>query len=151
MATPLNAAETAELLNDGLDATCDDRCAGAANLTAGEFRVLAAESLTPEEAADRVGCDTAWIRRAVEARRLYGFECDGVLRLPSYQFAAGGVLPGLSDVLLALPETLHPLAVHRFLTMALRQLSLGGEELSPLGWLRAAGDTNLLRQVAAEL
>jgi hypothetical protein len=71
-------------------------------------------------------------------RSLYGIEYDGERRLPRFQFERKQVLPGLREVVSALPEGQNPLDVAEWFLSPNPDLELDDPEgpLSPREWLR---------------
>jgi hypothetical protein len=82
---------------------------------------------------------------------LYGVVVAGTWRLPLFQFTGTGVLPGLDQVVPALPEGLHPLAVANWFTGANVDLDTGSGPVSPLDWLTAGGDPAPVARLASAL
>lgn len=113
--------------------------------------VLRDSALTVAEAAETVGVDTSRIRHRLLARRLSGWKERGGWRLPAWQFASTGVLPGLEVVLEACPDDQPPLVVAAFMTTAQPDLLLDGEPATPRAWLLASGDPNPVAKLASML
>jgi excisionase family DNA binding protein len=123
------------------------------------YAALLQKSLTPEEAAQRLGVTAGRVRQLLAERRLLGVQLEGRWRIPEFQFVpvpenetqrspadrgAGAVyriLPGLDRVLAAIPEGIHLLTLHGWLTTPKRDLAVDDlgtdrpQELSPLAWL----------------
>jgi hypothetical protein len=70
-------------------------------------------------------------------RSLYGIEYDGERRLPRFQFERKQVLPGLREVISALPEGLNPLDVAEWFLSPNPDLELEKQDApaSPRDWL----------------
>ncbi|PRZ42521.1 hypothetical protein CLV47_105143 [Antricoccus suffuscus] len=116
-------------------------------IRSGEHDVIArlalvdARTLTTEQVAKRLKTDPSRVRHRLRARSLYALPSTGrTRRFPIWQFTDGGVVPGLREVLAALPEDMHPFEVEDFFSSRSSELVLNGEELSPLLWLHANGD-----------
>ncbi len=113
------------------------------------YAALLQKALTPEEAAQRLGVTAGRVRQLLAERRLLGVQIEGRWRIPEFQFAPAGrgagaacrILPGLDRVLAAIPEGMHLLTLHRWLTTPKRDLAVDDlgtdrpQELSPLAWL----------------
>ena len=63
------------------------------------------------EASARLQVDSSRIRQQLRARSPFGIEHNGQWRLPLFQFERDDTLPGLGDVLHALPTDLTALDV----------------------------------------
>lgn len=107
------------------------------------------DGYTTTEVAKRFGLAPSNIRRAALRRSLY---VAGRTRrrehvFPRWQFTAEGPLPGLREVLAALPEGVHPLDVATFMTTSNDALG----ERSPVEWLAGGGAPGRAAQAADEL
>jgi excisionase family DNA binding protein len=115
------------------DATHLDRATDATMSVLG----AASQSLTIEQAADRLGLHRSRVSHRLRDHQLYSFRIGSQRRLPRWQFTAeGGPLPGLDTVLAALPADLHPTAVEGFFTSPDADL----DGASPAQWLSSGGD-----------
>jgi hypothetical protein len=99
------------------------------------YMALLDTSFTTSEAADLLKVDVSRIRQRLRERSLFGVEYDGERRLPRFQFEQHLVLPGLREVLAALPEALNPLDVAEWFLSPNPDLELGTGALSPREWL----------------
>ncbi|MBP1325082.1 hypothetical protein JOF28_000314 [Leucobacter exalbidus] len=73
------------------------------------------------------------VRRAATEGALYSFASvsgDNIW-FPSWQFTASGLLPGLQEIVRALPRSYHPVSVHDLMTEPDEAL----DGLSPVQWL----------------
>lgn len=102
--------------------------------------VLRESALTAAEAADRLGVDASRVRHRIAAGRLVGWKDRGGWRLPVWQFAGRGVLPGLETVLAATPSDQPPLVVASFMNTPQHDLAIGEQPSTPRDWLLAGGD-----------
>jgi hypothetical protein len=97
-------------------------------------------SLSVERAAKLLRVDPSRVRQRLggPAPSLYGFKFRGTWHLPAEQFDGRAALPGLAEVVPAIPRDLHPLEVVQWLTLPNPDLTPGeeGEHLSPRDWLR---------------
>jgi hypothetical protein len=76
-----------------------------------DYMALIETSLTAGQAAKLLGVDVSRIRQRLRAGTLMGIEYEGEWRLPLFQFERGLVLPGLGEVIAALPAGMNPLDV----------------------------------------
>ncbi|MDQ2588500.1 DNA-binding protein [Saccharothrix yanglingensis] len=113
--------------------------------------VLRDSALTVADAARQLGVDTSRIRHRLGMGRLVGWKDRGSWRLPAWQFAGDGVLPGLEAVLAAVPADQPALVVAGFMTTEQEDLSVDGEPTSPREWLLAGGDPRRVTALAAQL
>ncbi|MGA2188671.1 MAG: hypothetical protein ABSH33_09075 [Steroidobacteraceae bacterium] len=101
-----------------------------------DYMALIETSLTTGVAAELLKVDVSRIRQRLRERSLYGIEYDGERRLPLFQFERQQVLPGLREVITALPEALNPLDVVEWFLSPNPDLELGADSsLSPRNWL----------------
>jgi hypothetical protein len=120
--------------------------------TAAAYGALLAGGLTVAEAAARLDVDPSRVRHRLADRTLWGIRLRAGWRLPAVQFADdGGMVPGLDRVLPAIPADLHPVAVWRWLTTPIPDLSLDGSPVAPLPWLAAGGRPDQVAVLAAGL
>lgn len=105
--------------------------------TIADYMALLETSLTTAEAARYLKVDVSRIRQRLRERSLYGVDYDGERRLPRFQFERKQVLPGLREVISALPEALNPLDVAEWFLSPNPDLELEDEDapLSPREWL----------------
>jgi hypothetical protein len=102
-----------------------------------DYMALIETSLTTGQAAGYLKLDVSRIRQRLRERSLYGIEYDGERRLPRFQFERKQVLPGLREVIGALPEHLNPLDVAEWFLSPNPDLEVAGQDapLSPRDWL----------------
>lgn len=102
-----------------------------------DYMALIETSFTTGQAADYLKVDVSRIRQRLRERSLFGIEYDGERRLPRFQFERKQVLPGLREVLGALPENLNPLDVAEWFLSPNPDLEVAGQDvpLSPRDWL----------------
>jgi hypothetical protein len=102
---------------------------------------LLTASLTIEEAATALGLSRSRISHRISGQSLYAFTIQGRRYLPRWQFrqgpggVVGDVIPGLAQIVPAIPREMHPLAVEAFMTGPLEDL--GGK--SPVDHLCSYG------------
>jgi hypothetical protein len=100
-----------------------------------DYMALLETSYTTSEAAKYLKVDVSRIRQRLRERTLVGIDYDGERRLPRFQFERHQVLPGLREVIAALPEGLNPLDVAQWFLAANPDLEAGERTLSPRNWL----------------
>jgi hypothetical protein len=111
-----------------------------------------ASALSVPAAAVRLGIEPAGVRRRLASRRLYGIRLGESWQLPAFQFVdGGGALPGLHQLLAALPDDLHPMSVWRFLSSAAPELATEDGPWSPLEWLTAGGSPDPVVDLARQI
>ncbi|MBP1325469.1 hypothetical protein JOF28_000701 [Leucobacter exalbidus] len=79
--------------------------------------------------------EPASVRRAASEGALYSFasEVGEAIWFPTWQFTTSGLLPGLQEIVRALPRSYHPVTVRDLMTEPDADEMLGG--LSPVQWL----------------
>lgn len=113
---------------------------------------LVVGALSTNEVADRLGVDASRVRHRAAEGSLYALRLQRQNRYPRWQFAADGpTLPGLREVLAALPDDLHPLAVEGFMRTPQPEYEVHGRELNAIEWLAAGGDPEAVVALAAAL
>ena len=113
--------------------------------------VLRDSALTVAEAARQLQVDTSRIRHRLGVGRLVGWKDKGSWRLPAWQFAGNGVLPGLEAVLATVAQDQPALVVAAFMTTAQEDLPVDGTPTTPREWLLAGGDPRRVADLAAML
>ncbi|MCP2202703.1 DNA-binding protein [Lentzea flava] len=113
--------------------------------------VLRDSALTVAEAARQLQVDTSRIRHRLGVGRLVGWKDRGSWRLPAWQFAGTGVLPGLETVLAAVPSDQPALVVAAFMTTLQEDLPVDGKPATPRDWLLAGGDPRRVADLASVL
>ena len=103
----------------------------------GDYMALLETSYSTSEAAKYLKVDASRIRQRLREHSLFGIDYDGEKRLPRFQFERQQVIPGLREVIAALPEGLSPLDVAEWFLSPNPDLEVAGQEkpLSPRDWL----------------
>jgi hypothetical protein len=137
VASSLSAGEVAALESVGLSTATwvDEAVNDPLMYSVIDYMALLETSLSTSAAAELLQVDVSRIRQRLRERSLYGIEYDGERRLPRFQFERQLVLPGLREVLAALPEALNPLDVAQWFLASNPDLELGDVALSPRDWL----------------
>jgi hypothetical protein len=153
-AADLPAPEVAALRRGGFElAPLSAESSNALARTTAEYAVLQSTSLTAGETARKLGVDPSRVRQLLAARKIYGLQVRGAWKIPVFQFVDDRLLPGLEEVVPALPKALHPIAVyHWFMTPNpdLAPEELDGE-LSPREWLLSGHSPRPVAELAADL
>lgn len=151
-ASPATAAATTYLVaHGGPDLDGDPTSAGDLR----QRRVLAAaktmseivgSALTLDHVAETLGLSRSRISHRLAEQTLWAFTAHGHRYVPRWQITTDvprdrsrfgvGTLPGLPQVVPAIPKNLHPLAVETFMTAARDEF----EGRSPVEWLVSGGD-----------
>lgn len=121
--------------------------------TAAEYAALVASAYSVNQAAEILHVEPSRIRQRLAAHTLYGIKDHGNWRLPRFQFENGQLVPNIGAVFARLRDGLHAVSVWRWFTTTNPDLVVGVDEtpVSPLEWLRAGLDVELVAQLAAEL
>jgi len=118
-----------------------------------DYMALIETSLSTAEAAAMLDVDVSRIRQRIRERSLYGVEYEGEWRLPRFQFERNKVLPGLTEVLSALPAELNPLDVATWFLGP--NIDLEADEdappMSPRAWLLRGSSPRTVAQLARHL
>jgi hypothetical protein len=140
--------ETGEFTHESLDSS---RAAIARGELAEQERRTRQEgidaSLTTEAVAIRLGVDFADVETRRARGDLFAFVADGETRYPTWQFTDDPqkpVLPGIAQLLPALPDDWHPAGILAFMTTAKSSLRMGDEQVTPQQWLLRGGDPRTL-------
>jgi hypothetical protein len=100
-----------------------------------DYMALLETSYTTSEASKYLKVDVSRVRQRLREGTLFGVEYDGERRLPRFQFERRQVLPGLREVMAALPAGLNPLDVAQWFLAPNPDLEMEKENLSPREWL----------------
>jgi len=154
LATDLTAAEAAALRRVGafkdeapIRADSDPLIRSQA-----EYMGLLEESLSAAEAAKLLHVDVSRVRQRLRERSLFGLEHEGSWRLPRFQFERRLVIPGLAQVLKALPPDLFPLDVVDWFLLPDPDLQLDSDPapLSPRQWLMSGRSVERVATLARD-
>jgi len=120
--------------------------------TAVKDAAIRSSALTVRQAAKQLGVTDGRIRQRLTARTLHGMLVDGAWQLPRWQFGEDGKpIRGLEKVLPRLPEGMHPVAVHAWLTTPKSDLELDGDPISPVQWLAGGGKVDEVTALVGDL
>ncbi len=119
--------------------------------TAAEYAALVASALTVAQAAEHLGVDGSRVRQRLGAGTLYGIKLSSGWRVPRFQLAERGVVPGFDRVAPRL-TSVHPVSVARWFTRPHVDLVLDDDGLiSPRDWLQMGRDPERVAALADEL
>lgn len=118
-----------------------------------QYMALLEESLSAAEAAKLLKVDVTRVRQRLRERSLFGLEYERTWRLPRFQFERRLVIPGLAQVLAALPPDLFPLDVVDWFLLPEPELQLDSDSapLSPRGWLLCGRPIDTVVRLAHDL
>jgi len=104
-----------------------------------QFMALLEDSLCVAEAAELLRVGASRVRQRLRGRTLFGIEHERSWILPRFQFARRLVIPGLAEILKALPPDLFPLDIVDWFVLPDPDLQVDGDAvaLSPRQWLLA--------------
>jgi hypothetical protein len=108
--------------------------------TAARFAALLSQSLTLQQASERLGVHPSRLRQRLAARTLYGIKVEDEWRVPAFQFDGDRLLPNLGPVMRRLPPDAHPLGIATWFMTPDPDLELDDGPASPRDWLRSGGD-----------
>ncbi|MGH3090685.1 MAG: hypothetical protein ACRDSJ_25680 [Rubrobacteraceae bacterium] len=129
----------------------------AASRTAARYAAMLSLALTESEVREMLGVGASRVRQRVADGSLYAISVGRERRFPSFQFDGRTLVPGIGEVLKALPDDLHPLEVESWLTSPDPDLTMDGEDgetseaLSPREWLISGGSVEALLPTARDL
>lgn len=103
---------------------------------AASYQQSVAESWDVDRVAVFLNLERNAVRRAATGGALYSFASGSgdSLWFPTWQFTASGLLPGLPEIVQALPRSYHPISVHDLMTEPNEAL----QGRSPVQWLSDA-------------
>ncbi|MGC1457189.1 MAG: hypothetical protein WA825_02805 [Steroidobacteraceae bacterium] len=118
-----------------------------------QYMALLEESVSTAEAAKLLRVDVTRVRQRLRERSLYGLEYEGAWRLPRFQFERRLIIPGLAQILKALPPDLFPLDVLDWFLLPEPELQLESDAapLSPRAWLLSGRPIDAVVKVARDL
>jgi hypothetical protein len=118
-----------------------------------QYMALLAESLSAAEAAKLLHVDVSRVRQRFRERSLFGIEHEGSWRLPRFQFERRLIIPGLAQILEALPTDLFPLDVFDWFVLPDSDLQLDSDAapLSPREWLLSGRPVEAVVKLASDL
>jgi excisionase family DNA binding protein len=148
---PLSCADEDFLsAHSGVTPATGEQVAAAMAATTAELVALVETSLSAREVAEATGRDASTVRHWIRDGALHTLQIGGRRRLPRWQFTDDGQpLPGLGQVLAALPDGLHPLSVLGFFTSPKPELEIADVAASPRDWLAGGGDARPVAALAA--
>jgi hypothetical protein len=118
-----------------------------------QYMALLEESLSAAEAAKLLHVDVSRVRQRLRERSLFGIEHEGSWRLPRFQFERRLVIPGLAQILKALPPDLFPLDVVDWFALPDSDLQLESDTapMSPREWLLSGRPVETVVKLASDL
>jgi hypothetical protein len=135
----------------------DPSGAGQVALGLARSRRFRDEAFTVAQAATALGVTAGRVRQLVSTGAVVTMPGspgspggEGSYLLPAWQIVDGRLLPGLAPVAKA-AAGLHPLTFAGFMTRPDRDLVADGKAVSPVAWLLAGGDPDVVAQLVAGL
>jgi hypothetical protein len=136
----------------GLVPASDEEVAGLVARRAALVTAEVAQALDRSQVAEMLGVSPSRISHRHAAGDLYAFRVGPAKVLyPDWQFAGHETIPGLPQVVEALPGGVPAVVIRRFMTEADPDLEVGEELVSPRMWLLAGGDVGRVASLAATL
>ena len=139
----------------GVDAATDGELAALDSRSASRAAAEVARTLSRDEVARLLGVSASRVSHLLAAGRLWSYRAAQRPVFPDWQFidpaaatGEGRTLPGLPEVLVALPAGSHPLTVRTFMLTSDDELTLADRELSPRDWLLSDGDPGRVAELA---
>lgn len=117
-----------------------------------DYMALLETSYSTSQAAKYLKVDASRVRQRLREHSLFGIDYDGEKRLPRFQFERAKVIPGLREVLAALPEGLNPLDVAEWFLSPNPDLEVEDNEnpLSPREWLLTGAPVEAVAALARD-
>ncbi len=112
---------------------------------------IIANSLSTAETAALLTSSANTVTRQIRAHVLYGFSINHVWLLPKFQFRGERPIRNLGLILSALNPDLHPIEVVNWFTRSSVDLVLNDTSVSPVDWLEAGGDPQVVIAVAQQV
>jgi excisionase family DNA binding protein len=114
------------------------------------YAAMLATSLSVPEVARRLGVDESRVRQRIHARTMYAVKPGATWRVPIFQFAGDGLLPGIERVLPRLDPNLSPLTVVAWFRRSSSSLvTPDGRAWSPSDWLLTGYPVEQVAEAAA--
>ncbi|MCW4354135.1 helix-turn-helix domain-containing protein [Hoyosella sp. YIM 151337] len=114
---------------------------------ASSVKDLVASSLSRTQAAQQLGVDPSGISRRIHEDALWSFKVGSRLRIPSWQFAGNALLPGLAEIVAAIPDDAHPLDIAAMMTSPHEFI----DGHTPAQWLAAGRDPSVIVSMIEDL
>lgn len=129
----------------------------AASRIAASYAAMLSLALTESEVREMLRVGASRVRQRVAERSLYTIGVGRERRFPAFQFDGRNLVPGIGEVLKAMPDDLHPFEVEGWLTNPNPDLTMDendgetSEALSPREWLISGGSVDALLPTARDL
>ncbi|PZF32061.1 hypothetical protein [Curtobacterium sp. MCPF17_051] len=112
-------------------------------------------SFGPRAVAELLKIDGADVVQLAVKGQLYGFSSGSSLQFPTWQFVKGDradqrTVPGLADLVAAIPRSMHPASVLGFMHTPQGSLRVHGDRITPLRWLKDGGDVQDVLDILTE-
>lgn len=136
----------------GLERASDEEVARLLARRAALATAEVARALDRTEVGERLGISPSRVSHRLAAGELFAFRIGPAKTLyPDWQFTARGTLPGLHEVVEALPGGVPAALVRRFMTDPDDALEIGDDPVAPREWLLQGGDVSRVVELATTL
>lgn len=117
-----------------------------------EFGAILATGLTVTGVSRRLAVTTARVRQLIGDRALFAFRNGSRWVVPAYQLLEErGLVPNVAKVNRAIPEAVDPVSVNRWFVTPDAELAVEDKAISPLAWLKAGMDPDVVARLARDL
>jgi hypothetical protein len=117
--------------------------------SAAKFAALLATSYKVDDVANMLGVDPSRVRQRLKERSLYGVKTREGWRLPRFQFDGRRTIPGVEQVIAALPIDIDLLGFYNWFTLPDPEFWVNDVSVSPSDWLLQGGDPGKVAALAA--
>lgn len=105
--------------------------------------------------ADLLNIDNAAVAQLEAKGELCAFRSGSLLRFPTWQLVEGDradqrTVPGLTNLVAAIPRSMHPASVLGFMHSPQDDLRVHGHRVTPLRWLKDGGDVQNVVEILTE-
>jgi hypothetical protein len=154
-AAPLSATELTflrEHAGSGVAAVLDDWTADSerqarARTALQQLSDAVAGSVSIKEAAAILGIDRSRVSRRLSRNALWAFDLNANRRIPRWQFLNSELLPGLAEIVPAIPRSANPAAIDAFMHTPQPEF----DNRTPIEHLAAGGDPTVVAAFLEDL
>lgn len=117
---------------------------------AAQYTALLLSSYTVDDVARMLRVDPSRVRQRLAERSMYGVKLRGGWRIPKFQFDGDRMIPGVEQVIRAIPDAMDLVGLHNWFTLPDPDLDVEDRAVSPSDWLRRGGDPRIPAEMAAD-